>query len=946
LFDKKDSATKDAVTSKKGPGDKTTEATPQPEGGKGGLVASSTKNDSSRPIITNASAGPFGIVYLYFDARGMKPGQAEIREFLREAGFPGSHSVVELKGGIKSQATGSYKFRADLDLASTRRTSEEVVDMLGYGKPIAQATEPNALPRPSEKGGSAKFRKKEDLSWADSFIKENIKLKGKPSPQAEAPVSSAVKNDTLTAVEGSRLDEAATKYLAEGSTIDDYLKHIPQSIGKITINDVFKYDPIEKQYISTIEDKNGKLKPAIRQSGFYALKEFSDSFKGKKDISKREGMWSDVTRLIQAIDGGKFGGMAQKFILWPSRSTILAKVKWSDTKKARVADLQEKYHLTSGKKAIAFGDVSEFIPNADIATDEVLNNKEVQKILKSFNEQEKRQIIEAAKEGRAIYDELIAEQNKARKQIGRDTIGYLENYKPHVRDANIWSATFGSKAKIKDIMESPELPDFIRPNQPFNPRAMARENGLEGYAQERNGIRLLADYIETAAKDIFHTNVIHNNKIHAAALRSQGIENGASAVDAWTAEVFAGVNPRITKAAKEVLHPKVRGGMLKIRRNLTRAVFPLNWTWNMFVQTSSAGITFARYGAKANIAGLKYFTDPVLRKLIREQAYSMQIKSRWSGSLAYQDVGGGIGTMKRLEASRIDKIEDFMNYFTQHLEQGLTGHATAAAYYHGKKLGLKGRALLEYASEGGAKTQSMYNLQDIPGLLRAREVGAVAPFQTFAFEMFNTIREMNLPVLNRLVGKTGAYETISANSAEGKALMSNRLKMTARFMAAMAVTNAVAQYAIDRDLWSASAFIPFWGLITGDTWGMPTPIKYMKDFLKGVENIITHGNYRRFRQWFLRYHALAGIQIERTVSGIEAVEKGGVYDVAGRRQYPVKGTSEQIKAITMGPSKTEAGRKHFEGYNRTFVDKILREMKNDQGGRSRRSPRRRSRESR
>jgi len=302
--------------------------------------------------------------------------------------------------------------------------------------------------------------------------------------------------------------------------------------------------------------------------------------------------------------------------------------------------------------------------------------------------------------------------------------------------------------------------------------------------------------------------------------------------------------------------------------------------------------------------------------------------------------------MKRLEASRIDKIEDFMNYFTQHLEQGLTGHATAAAYYHGKKLGLKGRALLEYASEGGGKTQSMYNLQDIPGLLRAREVGAVAPFQTFAFEMFNTVREMNLPVLNRLVGKTGAYETISANSAEGKALMSNRLKMTARFMAAMAVTNAVAQYAIDRDLWSASAFIPFWGLITGDTWGMPTPIKYMKDFLKGVENIITHGNYRRFRQWFLRYHALAGIQIERTVSGIEAVEKGGVYDVAGRRQYPVKGTSEQIKAITMGPSKTEAGRKHFEGYNRTFVDKILREMKNDQGGRSRRSPRRRSRESR
>jgi hypothetical protein len=604
-------------------------------------------------------------------------------------------------------------------------------------------------------------------------------------------------------------------------------------------------------------------------------------------------------------------------VLWPARNTSLAKMRWSDTRKAKLANVMEKYNINSAIKDRAVGDIIEHISGKNAwkwDIDKISQIKDVKAFLDKFSPKVRQELIQAGMAYRRMYQNLLDNQNHARKLRKQREIPYRGFYRQHVMEANIWSRALGLRVKPKEIMEVPEMPDFIQPTKPFNPRELARRGLLEKYPKERRMAKLMSDYIESAAKDIFDTNIVHSNKIHSMVLKEKGLENAAEGINRWTSEVFAGVKPRGSRWAAEHLPIPLRKGMQFIARNLRRAVFPLNWTWNVFIQTSSAGITYARYGTKANLAGLEYLTNRAMNQAVKQNAYSQIIKSRWGGKAYYQDLQQSLLKHKHLDTGVIEKAEHYANYLTTTIESGLTGHAVTAAYYDGKtRLKLSGRELWEYASEGGAKTQSMYNLADLPGFLRTKEVGQVMPFQTFAFEVFNTVREMNLPVVRRIVPKTGIYETISANSIEGKALISKRLKMLARWTAAIVVINAVVDKAIGRKPWEVSSFIPFWGYIQGGYAGRaPMPHQYMTDVKKGLRDVIVHGDIKKLRKWLVRYHMLGGLQVNRILDGVEAVAKGKVTDVRGRRLYPVKGTAEQLRAISMGPGRTKAGIERWE----------------------------------
>jgi len=157
--------------------------------------------------------------------------------------------------------------------------------------------------------------------------------------------------------------------------------------------------------------------------------------------------------------------------------------------------------------------------------------------------------------------------------------------------------------------------------------------------------------------------------------------------------------------------------------------------------------------------------------------------------------------------------------------------------------------------------------------------------------------------------------------------MSNRLKMVGRWVAAMIVTGAISDHLIGRKLWGISTFIPFFGLVTGDTWSMPTPTKYILDFKLGIIHAIAYGNLKKLRSWFTRYHVPAGIQINNTINGISAVLEGKVTDVRGRKLYRVKGTSEDIRAITMGPQRTKEGMEYYRKKYPGPVKKLWEKLK-------------------
>lgn len=703
------------------------------------------------------------------------------------------------------------------------------------------------------------------------------------------------------------------------SNLNNDIKYFDDLIKRLTGGQSLTLEDAAKLGIATRTTKGGKLVPAIRKSGFYVTEEFAN-YPHFDDIGTVLAYTSDPTRRIQAMDGGYFGQALQKYVLWPTRRTVHARLRFSDTYKYGYYNTLKKYNAFGfGKRGMrkAAGDVLEHISKDDLGKSaaELAKEPQIMRFIVKFSLPERRAIINLAKETRRFFDDMIDMQNLARAKRGQELIPYRENYRPWIAERNIRAKLFGLQPR-KVIDEAP-LPDFIKPNMPRNPRALVREGGMMGYDMERDLQVLAFDYIETAAKDIFNPNIIQNAKIHASVLRELGYGNSARLLEDWAMQSYAGLPTPFTKGIRTIIPRPALSGMLFVRRQLTRAVFPLNWKWNIFIQTSSIALTNLRYGTANTIRGLAYITEPTVKSAIRENCYTPLIKMRRGGKVAAQDLGASLEKQMALEKSKLDTVEDGANFLTSTIEEKLTGISCEAARQDGiRRLGLKGRALWEYASEGGAKTQSMYNLEDLPGVLASKEVGAIAPFQTFCFEVLNNMRELNIIGLRKVIGRTGAYHTTSAASALGQATVQRRTKMLFEFLASIWAINVVADKAINRKPWQASSFLPFYALIVGganagNPWNDPLPRKYTSDFWNGVMAVIQYENWDKLRDFVIKYHFIGGTQIDRTLRGLIAVLEGRVTDVAGRELFEVK-PEEWLTAISLGIYDTEGGEEYIE----------------------------------
>ena len=769
-----------------------------------------------------------------------------------------------------------------------------------------------------------------------------------------------VKRELLTAIPESPLDIAATEYLKTGD-FSKYIEAMPdvselklealstevhQSVEELQILRgqavQLRLDPsffdglIDKAKLKKLltideavalgvalrETKGGKLVAAVRRSGFYVTEEFVDS-PYLQNVSYQSGFWQDIDTLFESIDGGRAAGtpdapaVAQKYIQRPSNRNFLAYKRWLDTYFLQAQERFEQFGLigriSKQKWADVFNTIEQITAKeADFNTAQLLGKTEISDLLATYDTETKTNIVEFAQWSRAFLDEMRGFQNEARVKRNQKEIGYIDKYMAWVAERNIWSSLGFSQRTPADMQVKAPAPDYIFPDAPFNPRAMTREGGMKNYTLEKNVHKLIFDYIRTAGKDIFFTNTVQNNKIHIAALKAKGLNSTAQLLEEYNAEVWAGAKPRITKAYEAFLPSKIAKATYMIRRQLTRAVFPLNWIWNITIQPSSIAFTTGRTGFINTFKGMDFLYLPSARAFVGD-TYTYIIKNKRAGKMAFQDIGRQVEESLRFEGSIIDKAEYYASFITNTIETLLTGVSIRAGYYKGMKLGFTGQELVEYASKMGAKTQSMYNFENSPAVLRSKAVGTLFPFQTFTIQAMNYVREMNFI----RVGKAGAYETLSASSAEGKATISGRLKLTAAFLVTILVINMVIDRLTNRKPWVVSSFIPMFSILgagfePGDAWNLPLPIKYVNDFWRGFNDVIKYDDFTKLRKWVLTYHFFfGGSQINRMIDGADAVARGVVTDVKGQEKFEVR-KDEWLKAIFMGPYQTEGGREYIE----------------------------------
>lgn len=670
--------------------------------------------------------------------------------------------------------------------------------------------------------------------------------------------------------------------------------------------------------------KGGKVVPAIRKSGVAVPEEFAQYPHFKDVRAGWLGGSKDPTRAIQEIDGalslakkaklpGQVGA-AEKFVLWRTRDMAKTRAGWLAS---RTDELKNIAKGISNKQARIANEVLEKVSRkgAYISPEELAKNPEISKITTN------KKIIKFAQESRKYFDRVFKRQNDFRKLRNQPEILYRKYYSPHeLQKKSLWGETFGLKKEPRDLFYKPELPDYIKPDKPFNPRAMAREAGLPKYKKQMNLKELLENYTNTAARDIFNTSIVQNNKAFAQQLESMGYLHSSRLIQDWTAEAYSGVKAVADRAA--ALGPTMTRGMRWWRQALIKGVFPLNVAWNAFVQTSSGVLTGMRYGIKNTIAGtFDWFTRPSIRKWIKDNAYSYITKTGKAGKVTRQDVSRGMARAAKIQKSKFENATDAANYFTEWVEKHLTGISVAAARRRGKSVGLKGKSLLEFASDGGAKTQSMYNLEDLPGILRSEVIKTGAPFNTFRFEMFNTLREF--------AGKTGVPPST----------FRERMGWLLRFLGGAYAVNSIGAASTGRKPWELSSFIPFYSLIFApvesklkgkpiagiSTRNLPAPIGIGAEFAEGTHKFIESGDFSKLRTTAIRYlPGLAGIpggtQASRIVDGIIAISDGGMKDSGGSMLFPIHDAKDKIRAIFSGPWSTSGGQQYWEEREDDWLD--------------------------
>lgn len=605
---------------------------------------------------------------------------------------------------------------------------------------------------------------------------------------------------------------------------------------------------------------------------------------------------------------------ASKYITWRTEDINLMSMEWHGGKQQAIAEMGKNITRKEGEVAL---DVLKNISTKDVK----LTTKELMARPGIGTADPK--IVEFAVNARRYLDEVRSEVNYMRKQRGQSDIGYHEYYTPDIlRGEGLFGETIHWGKKPGDLKPHQELPTFANPpDKPYNPHEMAKKFGMEEFMVEKDIFNILDRYTNAMGKDIYATSIIQNNYAFAEFLKKKGYPSAARGVRDYTAEGYAGVNPVIDRAIYDKMSPKhkrlFRKATAGFRLGLTRTVFPFNWLWAAKTQPTSLSLTVANYGFGRTLRGMWDFAlSPELRKEVGK-SYHYQVKRAGSGRATRQAVGMGrttqVATRKGFPQKAVDAYEFIGNIMIDLNERALTGTSIAAArrFYH--KEGFRGDALKKYASQGGGKTQSMYNLEARPGIIKGTAVKTSNPFQTFSFQMVNAIRE-------NVLGKTG----IPPNTAW------KRAAWAARFATMYMTFNVMHHKMWGQETWSPYVFMPIVGPYVKmgmdaafgkgtyqSTRGLPAPVGVGLEFGKALGSYLKTGNVKKMRKWGVRYGTAGfgisgGTQASRLVEGWIAIADEGVYDVRGRPMYDIVDPADQMMALFAGPGGTKTAREYWD----------------------------------
>ena len=629
------------------------------------------------------------------------------------------------------------------------------------------------------------------------------------------------------------------------------------------------------QKVATKTTKSGKKIPIIRKSGFYAHKEIETA--PIRDVYSNFKSPTNMALQQDGLGEGKFGSV-YRYIWKPTKEAIAQNKKFYNLAASKIKSLAKKYNVKITKK------------NGELLAD-ALEGKNLQNIPDN--------IKQLAKEIRVILDKARGVVNHQRRLLGKEEIGYIKNYLPHLQKTTLWSQL------VNDVTIS-EVFDFIVPNQTKNPHAYKRLL-KELPNADRNAFYLLDRYFDAISKELYYTPAIENIKAHIAALKDRGLFRAARYWEEYIREGLVGKSNKLD-ITLNVSKP-VERLLQKFRNMLNSAYLTGNLGWSLLTQWQSTAFTLKEAGIRNTV---KAFTDVLksgIRKSIQENSKVLQIKS---SDLMSTAVAEGRNLGGKIYRSPIQKYNDFISLLGSAEEKFLTEWSFAAGLKRARQLGLKGEDALEFADIVAERSQSMYNRENRALILNSKLLNSAFPFQSFSIEAFNHALE--------LLTKSRGAVSLTRRERLGKAI---------RLMVGIYLANKIYESATGRKKTTIGSFVPYGGQMIdylaqrakgkkyyGTGRAPVSQVQIMDELIRAFTDYVKYGSTKRLREFGIKYGLAAGgigggTQINRIIDAIIADIEGEVKDVRGKKMFEIKGM-DKIRAPLFGVWNTEAGKEYWQ----------------------------------
>jgi hypothetical protein len=518
-------------------------------------------------------------------------------------------------------------------------------------------------------------------------------------------------------------------------------------------------------------------------------------------------------------------------------------------------------------------------------------------------------VIRAANELSAQLERIRVERNDIVENSGGNPIQKREGFAPKYEQELPWYDIVG-KAK-KSYAGPTRLGQMVPGGRAAqegikrDPHAKPRTKGDENrdWSVRRSMSRYIAEEARVVGGQLGLTTAYN----HAELLDLYGHRNMAEIVRQYAQADFNkkpyGWLDGLDKAGGEGGLTQVWHDFWKWNYNrLADAVFTANIPWNMAVQPSSAAFVIA--GDTRGAAKGAGYLSPEFQKFVDKNVFSRQVKARLGGSIS--DIGIGRESMGQEDLSGAAKIRYGAQWINRVIEQNIDYYAAYVAMERGKRLGLKGRELVDFMSDDILKTQDVYNAQDRPGVLRSKSFNVLFPFSGFGFNMVSNLREQGaIP----FVPRTGAWK---ARQGAG-----NRIAYTSRLVLSGVVANVVARTIFGRkDLYGPSA-LPLYDTMTGEGFskGLLGPAVEYQLWKRSVDDI-RNGKWGQAAARAIRGKVSGGVLMSNMINAVDFSEGNG----------PFLLPQDQIAlALVVGVWGTPAGKEYIaQSQPESVTDKLIK----------------------